>query len=129
MPTLPERLPAGAGADFLLLIDRIDDAEVRAAFIWALMAIPKETSLWIAPYMRDWIQSAAIFRGDSCSFALSPAKRWVLAYLRKPEMRHGLVTPEAFKLEFPGTEQNGSGEYTIRLESPSMFERFVDLLR
>src|SRR5690606_7597000 len=72
--------------------------------------------------------SLRIFSAEEFCFALAPNDEWVLAYIRKPELRRGALTFEKVKSIFPEARTTKAGEITLRIKDEATAKEWLALV-
>jgi hypothetical protein len=62
-------------------------------------------------------------------FAFIPNKSWLLFYFRQPAVRSGLYSFGELQAAFDSANENGSGEWTVKLRSISDVRRLWGILK
>ncbi|MEI4469873.1 hypothetical protein [Frigidibacter sp. MR17.24] len=105
----------------------VSDA-ARATFDRLVEGFAARPDLSVFAHEKGFQSALRIERGEDWVFAAVPNDDGVLAYVRKPELRRGTVTPEALAAAFPGARTAKSGEVIVLLASPDEAARWLDVV-
>ncbi|MEQ8406328.1 MAG: hypothetical protein RKE49_14625 [Oceanicaulis sp.] len=97
------------------LLNRVQDPDVKVAFLHALITLPRLEGIRVEPEGHGYMKSLRIRRHHDWCFSLAPARRWLLLYVRKPELARGNFGRREWTEHFPGIADRGDGELTVRL--------------
>ena len=111
------------------LRDEIATADVKAAFDVIVEGFLASGEYSMAAHEQGFLNSLRIMRGEEFCFAAIPNDEWVLTYIRKPELRRGLIKPEAVMAEFPDARLTNKGEVTLRIHNANTALRWLQLIR
>lgn len=110
------------------LRDEIASADAKAAFDVIVEGFSTSGEFSVAPHEQGFINSLRIKRGDEFCFAAIPNEEWVLAYIRRPELRRGKITPDMVMATFPEARLTKAGEVTLRISDASTAVRWLQLI-
>ena len=111
------------------LRDEIATADAKAAFDVIVDGFAQSAEFTLSAHEQGFLNSLRIKRGDDFCFAAVPDEQWVLAYIRKPELRRGRIKPEAVMAEFPDARLTNKGEVTLRLSDAISALRWLQLIQ
>ena len=111
------------------LRDEIATADAKAAFDVIVEGFSASAEFSVAAHEQGFLNSLRIMRGDEFCFAAIPNEQWVLAYIRKPELRRGKIKPEMVMAEFPDARLTKSGEVTLRLPDAQLAIRWIQMIQ
>jgi hypothetical protein len=111
------------------LRDEIATADAKAAFDVIVEGFSASGEFSVAPHEQGFLNSLRIMRGEEFCFAAIPNDEWVLAYIRKPELRRGRITPDAVMAEFPDARLTKQGEVTLRIQDANTAGRWLHLVQ
>jgi len=111
------------------LRSEIAAAEARAAFDVLVEGFRGLTGMTLHAHHKGFINTLRILRGEDYCFSNIPNDEWVLAYVRKPELRRGRLTPEAVMAVFPEARLTNKGEITLRIRDTATAERWLGMIR
>lgn len=106
----------------------IVSADAKAAFDVIVDGFSDHVGLTIVPHHKGFINTLRVLRGEEYCFSNIPNDEWVLAYIRKPELRRGHLTPEAVMAVFPGARLNRKGEVTLRIHDAATAIRWLEFI-
>lgn len=109
------------------LRDEIGAADAKAAFDVLVNGFSSRPDFSVHAHEQGFLNSLRIWRGDDFCFAAIPNDDWVLAYVRKPELRRGRLNFEDVVAEFPDARLNKSGEITLRIHDAATAERWLSM--
>jgi hypothetical protein len=107
----------------------IVSAAARAAFDTLLEGFSAFGDCTLIPHHKGFINSLRVLRGDDFCFSNIPNDEWVLAYIRRPELRRGRLTTEIVMAEFPEAHLNRKGEVTLRVRDAATASRWVEMIK
>ena len=111
------------------LRDEIASADAKAAFDVIVEAFSSSGDFTVAAHEQGFLNSLRIKRGEEFCFAGIPNDEWVLAYIRKPELRRGRIKPDLVFAAFPEARLTSSGEITLRISDPKTAQRWIDMIQ
>ena len=111
------------------LRDEIIAADAKAAFDVMVDGFSAISAFSVHAHEQGFLNSLRIRRGDDFCFAAIPNDEWVLAYIRRPELRRGQLTPESVMAAFPEARLTGKGEITLRIRDAATAERWLEMIR
>ena len=117
-----------AALDIADLRAEITAPDAQAAFdilVEGLAALP---GISLHPHEQGFLNSLRILRGQEYCLAAIPNAEWVLAYIRKPELRRGALTVEGVLDSFPEARLNKSGEITLRIADADTARAWVGMI-
>ncbi|NEX47850.1 hypothetical protein [Pseudotabrizicola algicola] len=103
-------------------------ADAKAAFDVLVSGFSSRADFSVHAHEKGFLNSVRIWRGDDFCFAAIPNDEWVLAYIRKPELRLGRLSFEAVVAQFPDARLNKSGEITLRIRDAATAERWLSMV-
>lgn len=107
----------------------IVSAGAKAAFDALVEGFSAIEGFRLIPHHKGFINTLRVLRGDDYCFSNIPNDEWVLAYIRKPELRRGRLTPEAVMAAFPDARLTNKGEVTLRIRDAATAARWLDMIR
>ena len=107
----------------------IASADAKAAFDGLVDGFSAIEGLRLIPHHKGFINTLRVLRGDDYCFSNIPNDEWVLAYIRKPELRRGRLTPERVMAAFPDARLTSKGEITLRIRDARTAARWIDMIR
>ncbi|MDQ2065736.1 hypothetical protein Q9295_05090 [Xinfangfangia sp. CPCC 101601] len=107
------------------LRDEIISSKAQAAFDVLVERFSAHPDYELLAHEQGFLNSLRILRGEEFCFAAVPNDEWVLAYIRKPELRRGKLTVEAAMAEFAQARLTKAGEVTLRLSDADMADRWL----
>ena len=110
------------------LRDEIASAGAKEAFDVIVKGFSALAGLSLTPHEQGFLNSLRISRGEEFCFAVVPDDDWVLAYIRKPELRRGTLTPDAVQAEFPDARLTNKGEITLRIHDAATAVRWIEMI-
>ena len=111
------------------LRDEIVSADAKAAFDTIVEGFSAQADLSMNAHEQGFLNSLRIYRGGDYCFAAVPNDDWVLAYIRKPELRRGMLTTESVLAVFPDARVTRQGEITLRIRDAATAGRWLDMIR
>ncbi|MDP3263730.1 MAG: hypothetical protein U1E06_07065 [Tabrizicola sp.] len=111
------------------LRDEIATADAKAAFDLIVEGFSNSGDFSVSAHEQGFLNSLRIKRGDEFCFAAIPNDEWVLGYIRKPELRRGKITPEAFMTAIPEARLTNKGEITLRIPDAKTATRWLETIR
>ena len=111
------------------LRDEIASPDAKAAFDVIVEGFSASGEFALAAHEQGFLNSLRVMRDEDFCFAAIPNDEWVLAYIRKPELRRGKITPEAVIAAFPDARLTNNGEITLRIQDPGTAGRWLDLIK
>jgi hypothetical protein len=111
------------------LRDEIASSDAKAAFDVIVEGFSTLGGFSMTAHEKGFLNFLRITRGQDYSFAAIPNDEWVLAYIRKPELRRGKLTPDNVIAAFPEARLTGKGEITLRIRDAATAERWLDMIR
>ncbi|WP_137110532.1 hypothetical protein [Rhodobacter sp. SY28-1] len=111
------------------LRDEIASADAKAAFDVIVEAFSSAGDFSVVAHEQGFLNSLRIKRGEEFCFAGIPNDEWVLAYIRKPELRRGKLTPETVFAAFPEARLTSGGEITLRISDPKTAKRWIEMIQ
>lgn len=109
------------------LREEITAADAKSAFDVLVAGFSSRAEFSVHAHEQGFLNSLRILLGDDFCFAAIPNDEWVLAYIRKPALRHGLSTYENVVAEFPDARLNNNGEITLRIRDAATAERWLSV--
>jgi hypothetical protein len=109
------------------LRDEIIAADAKAAFDVLVDGFSSHASFSVQPHEQGFLNSLRIWREADFCFAAIPNDEWVLAYVRKPELRRGFLSYESVVAEFPDARLTSQGEVTLRIRDAATAERWLSV--
>lgn len=107
----------------------IASSDAKAAFDTLVAGFGALAGLSMAAHEQGFLNSLRIFRDSDYGFAVVPNDDWVLAYIRKPELRRGKLLPETVFEQFPDARMTSGGEITLRIRDAQTAARWLDMIR
>lgn len=111
------------------LRDEIVAAGAKEAFDILVEGFSASGAFTLHPHEQGFKNSLRIHRGEEFCLALAPQDDWVLAYIRKPELRRGRLDADAVLARFPAARLTSKGEITLRIEDAATAGRWLDMIR
>jgi hypothetical protein len=111
------------------LRDEIGAAGAKMAFDILVEGFSVPGTFTLHTHEQGFLNSLRILRGEDFCFAVIPNDEWVLAYIRKPELRRGRLDPEAVLAQFPAARMTNKGEITLRIRDAEMAGLWLDTIR
>ena len=111
------------------LRDEIIAADAKAAFDVMVDGFSALAGFSVHAHEQGFLNSLRVRRGDDFCFAAIPNDEWVLAYIRKPELRRGQLPPESVTAAFPDARLNNKGEVILRIRDAATAGRWLDMIR
>jgi hypothetical protein len=111
------------------LRNEIISSDAKAAFDALVNGFSAFSGFSLHAHEQGFLNSLRIWRGRDFCFAAIPNDEWVLAYIRKPELRRGELTPHAVRSVFPDARVNSKGEITLRIRDATTAARWLDMIR
>lgn len=109
------------------LRDEIVSERAKAAFDVISAGFSAASGFDVRTHEQGFLNSLRIFRGEEFCFALTPNDEWVLAYIRKPELRREVLSFEKVKEIFPEARMTKAGEITLRIKEKAEAEQWLAL--
>lgn len=103
--------------------------DARAAFDTLVEGFSAPGAFTLNPHEQGFKNTLRIHRGEEFCLALAPHADWVLAYIRKPELRRGHLDADAVLARFPAARLTANGEITLRIEDGATAGRWLDMIR
>lgn len=110
------------------LREAIGTPEAAAAFDLLVEGLAA-MGLTVQPHEKGFVDTLRVERDGEWCLALNPAESWVLAYIRKPELRRGRLSVPDLLAAFPEARVSKAGEVLLRIHDPATATRWLDLLR
>lgn len=104
-------------------------ADAKAAFDVIVEGFSNTGEYMVVAHEQGFLNSLRILRGEDFCFAAIPNDEWVLAYIRKPELRREKIKPEVVLAAFPEARLTNKGEVTLRIEDAKTAVRWLQLIR
>ena len=111
------------------LRDEIASADAKAAFDVIVEGFSTTGEYTVVAHEQGFLNSLRILRGDDFCFAAIPNDDWVLAYIRKHELRREKITPDAVMAVFPEAHLTNKGEITLRIQDAKTAVRWIHLIQ
>jgi len=111
------------------LRDEIVAAGAKEAFDILVEGFSASGAFTLHPHEQGFKNSLRIHRGEELCLALAPHADWVLAYIRKPELRRGRLDADAVLARFPAARLTTKGEITLRIEDATTAGSWLDMIR
>lgn len=111
------------------LRDEIISSDAKAAFDTLIDGFSALAGMSMAAHEQGFLNSLRIHRGSDYCFAAVPNDEWVLAYIRKPELRRGRLTPESVLAVFADARLTNQGEITLRIRDAATAECWLAMIR
>lgn len=111
------------------LREEIIAADAKAAFDILVSGFSEIAGFSLNAHEQGFLNSLRINRGSEFCFAAIPNDEWVLAYIRKPELRRGNLTAERVIVAFPDARLTSKGEVTLRICDAGTARRWIDMIR
>lgn len=111
------------------LRDEIVAAEAKAAFDVLVDGFAALAGFSVQAHEQGFLNSLRVRRGDDFCFAAIPNDEWVLAYIRRPELRRGQLTPESVMAAFPEARLNNKGEIILRIRDAATAAQWLEMIR
>lgn len=111
------------------LRDEIVAVDAKAAFDVIVEGFSTFAGISVRSHEQGFLNSLRIMRGDEFCFAAVPNDQWVLAYIRKPELKRGKIRPEAVMAAFPDARLTNKGEITLRITDAATASRWLELIQ
>ena len=111
------------------LRDEIVAAGAKMAFDTVVEGFSTSGAFTLHAHEQGFLNSLRIHRGDDFCFAAIPNDDWILAYIRKPELRRGHLDPDAVLAQFPDARMTNNGEITLRIRDAATAGRWLDMIR
>jgi hypothetical protein len=122
----PEGTADLTSADLLALIQGED---ARAAFTFLEESFGALPGVTLAVASHGYMTSLRVMRGDDWCYALVPGETWVLAHIRRPELRRGRITERAFCARFAEARVGTGGELKMRIHDLAEAGAFFDYVQ
>ncbi|MCC6519476.1 MAG: hypothetical protein IT543_11570 [Tabrizicola sp.] len=110
------------------LRDEIIAPDAKAAFDAMVNGFSALSVFSVHAHEQGFLNSLRISRGSDFCFAAIPNDEWVLAYIRKPELRRGQLTAESVMAAFPDARLTSKGEITLRIRDAATATRWLDMI-
>lgn len=123
----PPKGAASLTSDDLLAMIQGEEARAAFSFVEASFRSLPDTTLIAASH--GYMTSLRVMRGDDWCFAFVPNQTWVLAYVRRPELRRGHITERAFCTRFPEARVGTGGELKLRIHDLAEAGAFFDYVQ
>ncbi len=107
----------------------IASADAKAAFDVIVEAFSSLSGFAVAAHEQGFLNSLRVRRGEEFCFAGIPNEDWVLAYIRKPELRRGRIKPELVFATFPEARLTSKGEITLRIHDLKTAKRWIEMIQ
>jgi len=107
----------------------IGTADAKAAFDVIVEGFSTTGEYTVVAHEQGFLNSLRILRGDDFCFAAIPNAEWVLAYIRKPELRREKIKPDVVMAAFPDARLTNKGEVTLRIQDAKTAVRWLQLIR
>lgn len=104
-------------------------ADAKAAFDVIVEGFSTTGEYTVVAHEQGFLNSLRILRGDDFCFAAIPNDEWVLAYIRKPELRRGKINSEMVLAAFPDARLSNKGEVTLRIQDAKTAARWLQLIQ
>lgn len=111
------------------LRDEIVAPEAKAAFDVLVDGFAALAGFSVQAHEQGFLNSLRVRRGDDFCFAAIPNDEWVLAYIRRPELRRGQLTPESVMAAFPEARLNNKGEIILRIRDAATAAQWLEMIR
>lgn len=111
------------------LRDEILAADAKAAFDVLVSGFSELAGVTLHAHEQGFLNSLRILREADFCFAAIPNDDWVLAYIRKPELRRGRLTAQSVRARFPEARLTAKGEITLRIADAATATRWLDMIR
>ncbi|MDP3194899.1 MAG: hypothetical protein Q8M85_06495 [Tabrizicola sp.] len=111
------------------LRDEIASADAKAAFDVIVEGFSTSGDFSVAAHEQGFLNSLRIKRNEEFCFSVVPDEKWVLAYIRKPELRKGKITPDMVMATFPDARLTNSGEITLRIADAGTALLWLELIK
>lgn len=100
----------------------------KAAFDVIVDGFAGQDDLSVLPHEQGFLNSLRVLRGDDFCFAAVPNAEWVLACIRKPELRRGRLTAESVMATFPDARLSSKGEVILRISDAETATRWIGMI-
>ena len=110
------------------LRDEIASADAKAAFDVIVEGFSTSGDFSVAAHEQGFLNSLRIKRGEEFCFAAIPNDEWVLAYIRRPQLRRGKIKPQVVLAEFREARLTKTGEVTLRISDVRTAVRWLELI-
>ncbi|MCB6178880.1 hypothetical protein LHP98_12160 [Rhodobacter sp. Har01] len=120
---------SGEGLTIAQLREEIATSSAKAAFDVIVDGFSALGGLTLIAHHKGFINTLRILRGDEYCFSSIPNDEWVLACIRKPELRRGRLTPEEVLVAFPDAHVNSKGEVALRIRDAATASRWLEMIR
>lgn len=111
------------------LRDEIVAAGAKEAFDTLVEGFSAPGAFFLHIHEQGFKNTLRIHRGEEFCLALAPHADWVLAYIRKPELRRGHLDADAVTALFPTARLTGKGEISLRIEDAATAGRWLEMIR
>lgn len=115
--------------DIADLRNEIVAADAKAAFDVIVEGFAARPGFSVVAHEQGFLNSLRIKRGEEFCFAVVPDEQWVLAYIRKPELRRGKLNPETVMATFPEARLTNKGEITLRIPDAQTAKRWLEIIQ
>ena len=119
---------AGLYADWLAYIKAKD---AKDAFLYFVGQAACLTGYVCHPEPKGVVRAFRFMSATNDSeqpFAFIPNQEWLLFYFRQPAVRSGLYSYSALQKNFESANENGTGEWTVKLHNISEVQRLLRVL-
>ena len=113
---------------FIALFDKFQSEDAKEALAYLLMAFSRLNGCYCEPHSHGYMSSLRIIDGTDWCFAFSPARNWVLAYIRPPGLQKNRILVADLQMELPHAEDRGDDHLTVRIgdaDQAQVFYRFI----
>lgn len=104
-------------------------SDAQAAFDALVAGFLAVDGLSVAAHEQGFLNSLRVHRGGDYCFAAVPNEDWVLAYIRKPELRRGRLTADDVLATFADARLSRQGEITLRIRDKATAEHWLAMIR
>ena len=110
------------------LRDEIVTADAKAAFDTIVEGFSAFADMSMNAHEKGFLNALRVYRDSDYCFAAIPNDEWVLAYIRKPELRRGKLTPESVLAVFADARLTNHGEITLRIRDAATAGRWLEMI-
>lgn len=107
----------------------IVSSDAKAAFDAIVDGFSGLVGMSMNAHEQGFLNSLRIYRDSDYCFAAVPNDEWVLAYIRKPELRRGRLTVDSVMAAFPEAHLTNQGEVTLRIRDAGTAARWLAMIR
>lgn len=112
------------------LFEKVDERQVVLGLYEALLELPRLPGVSIEPESHGYMSSLRVKRGEDWCFSLVPTQKWLLGYVRKPEIVSGRLSLRLVQELLPDAgEKRKDSEITVRLRTFDEVLQFIALIR